>query len=121
MNLIKYHPEIGHQIIQEIPFNMPVGDIILQHHERLDGSGYPHGLKKNDIIPEAQIIAVADVFEAMSSYRPYRPGLGQDVALKELRAKKGISFESSIVDALEAILKDHPDFLDEPESYASSP
>jgi putative nucleotidyltransferase with HDIG domain len=114
MNLIKYHPEIGHQIIQEIPFNMPVGDIILQHHERLDGSGYPHGLKKNDILLEAQIIAVADVFEAMSSYRPYRPGLGQEVAIKELRSKKGLSFEPDAVDALETILIDHPNFLDEP-------
>lgn len=116
MNLIKYHPEIGHQIIQEIPFNMPVGDIILQHHERLDGSGYPHGLKKNDIILEAQIIAVADVFEAMSSYRPYRPGLGQDVALRELRSKKGVCFDPAAVDALETILIDHPNFLDEPKS-----
>ncbi|PKN43708.1 MAG: hypothetical protein CVU60_01445 [Deltaproteobacteria bacterium HGW-Deltaproteobacteria-18] len=116
MNLIKYHPEIGHQIIQEIPFNMPVGDIILQHHERLDGSGYPHGLKKNDIILEAQIIAVADVFEAMSSYRPYRPGLGEEVAIKELRSKKGLFFDPAAVDALETILIDHPNFLDEPKS-----
>lgn len=116
MNLIKYHPEIGYQIIQEIPFNGPVGEIILQHHERLDGSGYPHGLKKKDIIPEARILAVADVFEAMSSYRPYRPGLGQEAALNALRSKRDIYFETSAVDALEYILADHPDFFDDPRS-----
>lgn len=111
MNLMKYHPEIGHQIIQDIPFSMPVADIVLQHHERLDGSGYPGGLKGGDIIPEARILAVADVFEAMSSYRPYRPGLGAAAAMEELRGGKGIAFDPAAVDALESMLEEHPDFL----------
>ena len=112
MNLMKYHPEIGHQIIQDIPFAMPVADIVMQHHERLDGSGYPGGLKEGDIIPEARILAVADVFEAMSSYRPYRPGLGTEAALAALRAGKGVSFDPAAVETLEAIIEEHPDFLD---------
>jgi putative nucleotidyltransferase with HDIG domain len=120
MSLMKYHPEIGHQIVQDIPFTMPVADIILQHHERLDGSGYPNGLKTQDILPEACIIAVADVFEAMSSYRPYRPGLGQDAALKELQGKRDRCFDPAAVDALEAIVAEHPDFLDEPRSGSGS-
>ena len=112
MSLMKYHPEIGAQIIRDIPFAMPVADIILQHHERLDGTGYPSALDAGHILPEARIIAVADVFEAMSSYRPYRPGLGQDAALKELRSKKGTAFDREAVEALEMVVEEHPDFLD---------
>ncbi|MDY0227579.1 MAG: HD domain-containing protein [Desulfomicrobium apsheronum] len=111
MNLMKYHPEIGHQIIQDIPFSMPVANIVLQHHERLNGSGYPGGLKEEEILPEARILAVADVFEAMSSYRPYRPGLGPEAAMRELRKGKGITFDPTAVDTLEGIMEEHPDFL----------
>lgn len=114
MSLMKYHPEIGAQIIRDIPFAMPVADIILQHHERLDGTGYPSGLGAGHILHEARIIAVADVFEAMSSYRPYRPGLGQDAALTELRSKKGTAFDREAVEALEIVIEEHPDFLDSP-------
>jgi len=111
MSLMKYHPEIGHQIIQDIPFTTPVADIILQHHERLDGSGYPESLKEEEILPEAKILAVADVFEAMSSFRPYRPGLGPEAAMRELRLGKGIAFDPTAVDTLERIMEEHPDFL----------
>lgn len=111
MNLMKYHPEIGHQIIQDIPFSMPVANIVLQHHERLDGSGYPGGLKEEEILPEARILAVADVFEAMSSYRPYRPGLGPEAAMRDLRTGKGIAFDPTAVETLEGIMEEHPDFL----------
>lgn len=111
MNLMKYHPEIGRQIIQDIPFSMPVADIVMQHHERLDGSGYPAGLKGDEITHEARILAVADVFEAMSSYRPYRPGLGAEAAMEALRAGKGIAFDRAAVDTLEGIIEEHPDFL----------
>jgi putative nucleotidyltransferase with HDIG domain len=112
MSLMKYHPEIGFQIIQDIPFAMPVAQAVLQHHERLDGTGYPAGLKADAILPEARIIAVADVFEAMSSYRPYRPGLGHEAALAELRVRKGVGFDAGAVDALEGLIEEHPDFLE---------
>ena len=69
------HPQVGHDIIQGVEFPWPVAEIILQHHERLDGSGYPRGLSDDQILPEARIIAVADLVEAMSSHRPYRPAL----------------------------------------------
>lgn len=111
MNLMKYHPEIGHQIIQDIPFTMPVAEIVLQHHERLDGSGYPAGLKEDEILPEARILAVADVFEAMSSFRPYRPGLGPEAAMKELIAGQGSAYDTTAVDTLAQMLEDRPDFL----------
>lgn len=118
MSLMKYHPEIGHQIIQDIPFAMPVAAMILQHHERLDGTGYPHGLKGDAIVLEARIIAVADVFEAMSSYRPYRPGLGQEAALHELQMKKGTAFDPDVVDALNDLILEHPNFLENTHALA---
>lgn len=111
MSLMKYHPEIGHQIIQDIPFTVPVADIVLQHHERLDGSGYPAKLKGDDILPEARILAVADVFEAMSSFRPFRPGLGPLAAMRELDSGKGISFDPAAVDTLAMIMEEQPGFL----------
>ena len=112
-NLIKFHPEVGYQILRDIPFSTPVAEIVLQHHERLDGSGYPKGLSGEDILFEARIIAVADVFEAMSSYRPYRQGLGQDAALAELTGKRGLSFDPLVVDALAALIADRPNLLAE--------
>jgi PAS domain S-box-containing protein len=113
MNLMKCHPEIGYQIVRDIPFAMPVADMVLQHHERLDGSGYPHGLKKEEIMLEARILGVADVFEAMSSHRPYRPGLGQKTSLDELLGKKGTAFDASAVEALADILEKEPDLLED--------
>jgi len=97
--LIKDHAKYGYDILKDIEFPWPVADIAYQHHERLDGSGYPQGLKGNAICLEARIIAVADVVEAMSSHRPYRPGLGIDVALDEIEAHKGTYFQSDVVDA----------------------
>ena len=90
-NLIKDHSQIGHDILKSIEFPWPIAQIVLQHHERLDGSGYPRGLKGEDIIIEARIIGVADVVEAMSSFRPYRPALGIDAALEEITQKKASS------------------------------
>jgi response regulator RpfG family c-di-GMP phosphodiesterase len=87
--LIKDHPQLGYDIISTVDFLKPVANIVLQHHERLDGGGYPHGLRGNEILLEARIIAVADVVEAMSSHRPYRAGLGIDTALGEIEAKAG--------------------------------
>lgn len=111
MNLIKYHPEIGHQIVRDIPFTMPVADIILQHHERMDGSGYPHQLSGEDILLEARILAVADVFEAMSSHRPYRLGLGQDAALHELINQSGQAFDARVVTAIVNLYEENPELF----------
>jgi len=113
MNLMKCHPEIGYQIVKDIPFVMPVADIMLQHHERLDGSGYPFGLKEEAIVLEARILGVADVFEAMSSHRPYRPSLGQQISLDELLDKKGTAFDAPAVEALLDILENQPNLLEE--------
>lgn len=99
MGLIKGHPQAGYDILKEIDFPWPVAQIVLQHHERLDGSGYPEGLKDSEIILEARILAVADVVEAMSSHRPYRPALGIDQALEEISAHKGTLYDTEVVDS----------------------
>lgn len=98
-NMIKSHPQAGHDIIKEIDFEMPVKEIVLQHHERMDGSGYPNGLKGEEILLEARIIGVADVVEAMASHRPYRAALGIDVALEEISQNKDILYDPEVVDA----------------------
>jgi PAS domain S-box-containing protein len=98
-NLIKTHAQSGHDILKDIEFPWPVADVVLQHHERMDGSGYPQGLKGNDIFLEARIMAVADVVEAMASHRPYRPSLGIDCALDEISRNKGILYDADVVDA----------------------
>jgi putative nucleotidyltransferase with HDIG domain len=98
-NLIKEHPRIGYGILQGVEFPWPVADIIVQHHERLDGSGYPDGLKGDAIGLEARIISVADVVEAMASHRPYRPALGIDAALAEISSKRGKLYDEVAVDA----------------------
>ena len=99
MDMIKVHPQAGHDILSKIDFPWPVAQIVLQHHERLDGSGYPQGLQGPDILPEAKILAVADVVEAMASHRPYRPTLGIDQALAEVTRNKGSLYDPEIVDA----------------------
>ncbi len=97
--MVKMHPQFGYDILKAIEFPYPVAQIILQHHERMDGSGYPAGLKGKKILLEARILAVADVVEAMSSYRPYRPALGTGMALKEITKDKGILYDTEAVDA----------------------
>jgi len=97
--LVKSHAQVGYDILKDIAFPWPVADIAHQHHERLDGSGYPQGLKDNEICLEARIVAVADVVEAMASHRPYRPALGIDVALEEIETHRGTWFDSEVVDA----------------------
>ncbi|OGF64547.1 MAG: hypothetical protein A2Y62_06915 [Candidatus Fischerbacteria bacterium RBG_13_37_8] len=96
--LIKTHPEVGFDILRPIEFPWPVAEIVLQHHERLDGSGYPRGLRKNDILLEAKILAVADVVEAMSSHRPYRPSRGLAVTLKEISDNANILYDPEVVE-----------------------
>ena len=97
--LIKAHPEIGHDIVKGVDFPWPVARMILEHHERIDGSGYPAGLRGEEILLEARIIAVADVVESMTSHRPYRPALGLDLALAEITMKRGTGFDAQVVDA----------------------
>jgi putative nucleotidyltransferase with HDIG domain len=98
-NLIKTHPRAGYDILKDVEFPWPIAQIVLQHHERLDGSGYPAGLKGEEILMEARIIAVADVVEAIASYRPYRPALGMEKALGEITQNKGIFYDPAVVDA----------------------
>ena len=99
MAIIKTHPTVGHEILKEIPFPWPIAQMVLQHHERLDGSGYPAGLSGTDILLEARILAVADVVEAMASHRPYRASLGLDMALGEIREKSGKLYDPDVVRA----------------------
>jgi len=96
---IKAHPEIGWRILKEVDFPWPVSEAVYQHHERLNGSGYPRGLKGDQIIIEARIIGVADVVEAITSHRPYRPPLSLEEALKEIKENKGILYDPQVVDA----------------------
>ena len=98
-NIIKTHSESGHTILIKIKFPWPIAQIVLQHHERIDGSGYPKGLKGDEIVLGARIIAVADVIEAMASHRPYRSAIGIDLALKEVTDNKGKLYDAEVVDA----------------------
>ena len=97
-SLVKTHPQSGYEILKNITLPWPIAQIVLQHHERLDGSGYPLGLKDKEILLEAKIIGVADVVEAMASHRPYRPALGIEKALEEISQKKGLLYDSKVVD-----------------------
>jgi putative nucleotidyltransferase with HDIG domain len=96
--LIQMHPTTGYDVLKEIDFPWPVAEIVLQHHERLNGSGYPHGLLGEEILLEARILAVADVVSAMVSHRPYRPPFGVDKALEELSQGRGILYDPDVVD-----------------------
>jgi PAS domain S-box-containing protein len=96
-NLIKVHSQAGYNILKDIEFPWPVADVVLQHHERMNGSGYPQHLQGEDILPEARILAVADVVEAISSHRPYRPALGISFALDEISKNKGILYDANVV------------------------
>ena len=106
INLIKFHPQAGFNALQSIEFPWPVAQIVLQHHEKLDGSSYPNGLKKKEILIQARIICVADVIEAMSSHRPYRPAAGIDEALNEIIKNKGIFYDEDVVGACENLFKE---------------
>lgn len=106
LSMIKQHPLSGYEILKGIEFPWPIAQIVLQHHERMDGSGYPQGLKGDAILLESRIIAVADVVEAMASHRPYRPALGIDVALEEVSQFRGTKYDAQAVDACVALFKE---------------
>ena len=97
--MIKTHAEKGYEILKDVEFPLPIAEIIREHHERMDGSGYPQGLRGEQIRPEARILAVADVMESMASHRPYRAALGLQAALKEIEDHRGIWFDEQVVDA----------------------
>ena len=105
MEMVKTHSQNAYDILKTIEFPYPIAQIILQHHERMDGSGYPQGLSGKDILLEARIIGVADVLEAMSSHRPYRPALGMEVAIEEIVKHRGTLYDPHVVDACLSIYK----------------
>ena len=99
MALIRVHAQAGYDVLKNVDFPWPIADVILQHHERLDGTGYPRGLIGDAIRLEARIMMVADVVESMSSHRPYRPGLGIEAALAEIAQHSGARYDPVVVDA----------------------
>lgn len=103
-NLIRQHPAAGYEIVRTIEFTRPVAEMVWQHHERCDGSGYPRGLRGEQVLPEARLLAVADVVEAMSSHRPYREALGLEAALAEIRAGAGTRYDVEAAAACEAVM-----------------
>lgn len=106
LQVIRTHAEAGHAIVKDIDFPWPVAEMILQHHEVLDGSGYPSGLKGAEILLEARILSVADAIEAMSSHRPYRPSRGLDVALAEVQRYRGTLYDDAVVGACVALFEE---------------
>ncbi|BCK88184.1 hypothetical protein MIZ01_1985 [Sideroxyarcus emersonii] len=104
LQLVRGHAEMGFDILKDVHFPWPVTDIVHQHHERMDGSGYPQGLKGEEICLEARIVAVADVVESMASHRPYRAALGIPAAVEEIVAKRGVSYDAQVVDACRQVL-----------------
>lgn len=98
LSLVRCHAQHGYEILKDVESSWPLAEIAHQHHERRNGSGYPQGLKDEDILLEARILAVADVVEAMASFRPYRPAMGIDAALEEIEKNKGILYDPEVVD-----------------------
>jgi putative nucleotidyltransferase with HDIG domain len=105
--LVKTHSQNAYDILKAIDFPYTIADIILQHHERMDGSGYPQGLKGEEILLEARIVAVADVLEAMSAHRPYRPALGIEAAMEEITRHRGLLYDENVVDACLEIYREN--------------
>jgi putative two-component system response regulator len=109
--LIKNHSSTGYEVIGDIDFPWPIGKIVLEHHEKWNGSGYPNGLKGEEILLEARIVCVADVVEAMASHRPYRAGLGIDAAVAEIKTHSGALFDPIVVDACLRVVEQKGDML----------
>jgi len=105
-NLLKNHPRTGYEILKKVNFPWPIAEIVFQHQEKIDGSGYPRGLKGAEILIEAKILGVANVIEAMSSYKSYRPALSMDEALAEISKYENILFDPEVVDACLGLFKE---------------
>jgi len=114
-DLIKAHPEVGARILADVDVSWPLSEIVLQHHERMDGSGYPRKLPGASILEEARLLAVADVVEAMASHRPYRPSLGVEKALSEIESKRGQLYDPAAADVCLRLFREH-EFAFEPPS-----
>ncbi|MBW2651113.1 MAG: PAS domain S-box protein [Deltaproteobacteria bacterium] len=112
-NMIKTHPEAGYNILKNIEFMYPVAQIVRQHHEKMDGSGYPGGLSGNDILMEARVMAVADVVEAMATHRPYRPSMGIAEALEEIRQGRDTFYDPKVVDACLKLFEERGFYLEQ--------
>ncbi len=119
--IIKMHPQTGYNILKKIDFPWPIAEIVLQHQERLDGSSYPNGLKGDEISIHARIISVADVIEAMSSHRPYRPAVGLQAALQEVTTNRGILYDAKVVDVCLKVFQEKnykfPEYFNEDVSF----
>jgi HD-GYP domain-containing protein (c-di-GMP phosphodiesterase class II) len=105
-SLIKDHSRRGYEILKDVESPWPLAEVVYQHHERMDGSGYPRNLKGDDILVEARILAVADVVEAMVSHRPYRPALGVNAALEEIMKNRGTLYDEAVVDGCLSLFRD---------------
>ena len=105
-NLLKNHPRTGYEILKKVDFPWPIAEIVFQHQEKIDGSGFPRGLRGDEILIEAKILGVANVVEAMSSYKSYRPALSMDEALREISKYKNILFDPEVVDACLKLFKE---------------
>jgi response regulator RpfG family c-di-GMP phosphodiesterase len=119
-SMIKQHPQFGYDILKGIDFPWPIAEIVRQHHERLDGSGYPHGLRGDEILAEARILAVADVIEATASHRPYRAGRGIETALHELALDSGTKLDADVVDVALRLFREKGYRLDDGRSVRRS-
>ena len=113
-SLIKTHPQSGYDILKDIEFPWPVARMVLEHHERMDGSGYPNGLKGDQTLLESRILSVADVVEAMASHRPYRPGLGLEIALREIETHRGTLYDEAVAEACLRLFREKGYRLAEP-------
>jgi HD-GYP domain-containing protein (c-di-GMP phosphodiesterase class II) len=105
-NLIRTHSQVGYDLLKTIDFPWPIAQIVHQHHERLNGSGYPQGLSEDQILVEAKILSVADVVEAMASHRPYRPARGIDLALDHIQEEKGNLYDNIVVESCMSLFTD---------------
>jgi putative nucleotidyltransferase with HDIG domain len=105
-DLIKTHPEVGYEILRDTEFPWPIREMVLQHHERIDGSGYPNGLTGDQMVDEAKVLAVADVVEAITSHRPYRPALGIEKGLEAIKKGRGTAYDPEIVDSCIRVIND---------------
>ena len=120
-SLFKNHPQMGHDVVKGIEFPWPVAQIVLQHHERMDGSGYPQGLVGEEIMLEARILAVADIVEAIASHRPYRPGRGAGDALEEIIHDKGLLYDPEVVNACLRVFYERGFRFEQPENAVPTP
>ena len=105
-SLIQIHPQVGYDALKSVEFPWPIAQIVLQHHEKIDGSGYPTGASGGAILQEALILSVADVLEAVAYHRPYRPALGTDAAVAEISQKSGVHFAPEAVEACVSVFRE---------------